>query len=796
MVLYFGKMKTVVFAEKPSVGRDIARILGARQQGRGFLEGPEFIVTWGIGHLVSLAEPKVQNPAWTRWSLQDLPMLPSNWALNVLPATQDQFETVKSLFLRKDVGQVINAADAGREGELIFRLVYRVTTCDKPVQRLWISSMTDEAIREGFEKLRPGKDLDDLACAADCRSKADWLVGMNFSRCYSKKFDVMLTVGRVQTPTLAMVVKRHLEIRNFKPSDYWEIQADLGSFSAMWFDPAEKDHPTRISDKSLAEKIAGELKTSTAVIKSVTKTKKKLPPPLLYDLTTLQREANSRFGLTAAQTLSIAQTLYEQKKVITYPRTDSRHLSDDIFPTVKRRMGALPPDFHQILTPLTQREIPKPKRVFDSSKVSDHHAIIPTEQKPHGFDSWRKEERNIYDMVVRRFLAAFYPDHEYLSTSVTALAGGHNLKASGRVPLVIGWKSAYERGEASDKPADSSEEGEEDQSLPELKNGDSFPVEESKLLTKQTKPPPHFTEAALLQAMETAGKLVEDEELRSAMSDCGLGTPATRAEIIEKLIRVEYMVRDKKRLTPTDKGIRLISLAAPGITSPELTGSWEKRLADIARGKAEGPQFMTDIAAFVSRIVSEVKALSGGTVSFPQPSDQGRQPPVGRKPGPRPAASSQAHSEPARKGPARAQKTAPKGTATAPTPPDAAGKGPAPTGSPTSPPVPIAQRPSFGVCPACGKGRIIEGNRGFGCDRFREGCSYVVWKEFMGKALSETAIKQLIGGRPTREMKGFRREDGTVVSGKIRMRADRKGIELEESGSEKVTAAGKSPGKE
>jgi len=721
--------KTLVFAEKPSVGRDIARILGATRQGKGFLEGPQYLVTWGVGHLVCLGEPDIQNPEWKKWSLAMLPMLPAEWKLIAIPQTKDQYDIVCDILRRDDIGDVVNAADAGREGELIFRLVYALAGCTKPVRRLWISSMTDEAIKQGFADLKPGVEYDDLAAAAECRSRADWLVGMNFTRVYTKKFNAesVLSVGRVQTPTLAMVVRRHHEITKFKPVDYWEIVADLGDFSAIWFDPREKTTPTRIATLEAAQEVMERLRGVCLDVAKVTTSKKKQPPPLLYDLTTLQREANSRYGFTAAQTLATAQSLYEQRKALTYPRTDSRHLSEDIYKTIPQRLAALPPLYASLLAPLRSGKLAKTKRVFDNGQVSDHHAIIPTEQKPGGMAGWKPEEQKIYDLVARRFLAVFYPDHEYLATSVLLQAGKEDqFKANGRVTVNIGWKAVYEKVAAETRESDTvGEDGDDEQALPEMKKGDVRPVKDTKLQTRQTKPPAAYTEATLLQAMETAGKLIDDDELRQAMKECGLGTPATRAETIEKLIRVGYMQRDKKKLNPTTKGIQLISLVAPQVASAELTGSWEKRLSDVARGKADAKQFMTDITAFVRDTVAAVK-----TGRFETVRREDLRPP----------------------------------------------------------------RPTFGTCPACGKGNIIEGKRGFGCDRFREGCNYVVWKEFLGVALPQEAIDALIAGKTTKALSGFKTEDGRVVDGRVRMREDKTGIELAESKTK--TKAKKSARKE
>ena len=755
-------MKILVFAEKPSVGKDIARILGATNRGNGFLEGKDYIVTWGFGHLVALGHPEVQNPSWKNWSMSILPMIPKDWKSVVLPASKEQFDNVLKLFNRSDVGSLINAADAGREGELIFRLVYDQCKCTKPFKRLWISSMTDEAIKSGFENLRPGSDFDNLAKAAVCRSRADWLVGMNLTRAYTKKLNTMFTLGRVQTPTLAMVVNRYKEITNFVPKDYWEVEAVLDDFTAIWFNPDSEEYPTRIDSVEKATELSNSIKGKTAVISSVKKTAKRQSPPALYDLTTLQRDANSRYSMTAADTLATLQGLYEKRKVVTYPRTDSRYLSEDIFPTIGKRLASLPLEYSSYLDYLRNNKPKKDKRIFNNAKVSDHHAVIPTEKPVKDMSGWSSAEKKIYDLVVRRFIAVFYPDHQYMSTTIIAKVDSESFKATGKVVTDEGWRLLYPKKQVSnnisnnnagEKSSESNtEEDENIQTLPEVKKGDTRKVVNTNLLSKKTKPPLAYTEATLLQSMETAGKLVEDEELREAMKDGGLGTPATRAEIIEKLIKVGYMYRDKKKLVPTEKGINIVDNAEEEIKSPDLTGRWEKRLADISHGKDDDKDFMNGITEFVSKVVAKIK--SSNTL--------------------RDLASTITNTY----GGWKNQKTDLKENANAKD---------KKANSPTSPKlvkvVKTQQKSSLtreviAPCPACGKGGIIEGQRGYGCNRYKEGCHYVVWKEMYGKKLSDSAIKSLIAGKQTRVMSGFKLDDGTVVSGRLRMKEDKSGIEL------------------
>ncbi|MBF0502632.1 MAG: DNA topoisomerase 3 [Candidatus Riflebacteria bacterium] len=777
-------MKTLVFAEKPSVGRDIARILNAHQRHDGCLEGPNHVVTWGIGHLVALSEPAIQNHAWKNWSLDTLPMVPDKWLLTVLPQTAHQFGIVKRLLARDDICEVVNAADAGREGELIFRLIYREAGCSKPFRRLWISSMTDEAIRQGFSDLQAGNRYDPLAMAAEARSRSDWLVGMNGTRGYTKKFGGLLTVGRVQTPTLALVVKRHLEILDFKPVDYWEVRINLDDFSALWFDPKEKDNPTRFSDCKKAKTLIASLSGKNAQVDKVTMAKKKQPPPFLYDLTTLQREANSRYGFSAADTLKTAQSLYETRKVITYPRTDSRHLSDDLHATVGKRLSALPGAYEVWRKPLiASGRIPKTRRVFDNTKVSDHHAIIPTEQKVTDVRAWRPDEQKVYDMIVRRFLAAFMGDLEYEATNVVIKAENELFKANGRVVTKPGWRTLYDREPSRD------DEDELEPPLPSLKKGDIRSIKEAELLTKQTKPPAPYTEASLLQAMETAGRLVDDEEKRLAMKDSGLGTPATRAEIMEKLIRVGYLVREKKKLMPTPKGIQLIRIVDGRLASPELTGDWERRLARIARGEEKAPEFMRDITEFVKNVVEAIKRgrFEGVRHEDLQKSElrTDKTAKISATRDEKSAGSGKPDVKKIKKSESRND----KGTGIEQTDDKVPTTSKKNARSVILEPIGVTAqgRPSFGVCPACGKGGIIEGQRGFGCDRYREGCHYVVWKEFCGKILTKSALQTLILGCQTKKNTGFTTPDGRIVNGRIRMKSDRSGIELVEEVVEKAT---------
>ncbi len=576
-----------VIAEKPSVARDIAKVLGARTAGVGCLKGNGYVVTWAVGHLVTQLNPDEVDPIWKSWRQETLPILPADIPLKVIPEkhTREQFEHVKTIFNAPQVERIICATDAGREGELIFRRIYRMTGCEKPFARLWISSMTEEAIEEGFRNLKDGRAYDNLYASAQCRADADWLVGMNGSRAFTLRYDSLLSVGRVQTPTLSLIVKRELEIRSFVPEEYWEVQADFGAYKGLWIDNA-KEKNTRIGKKEEAQRIAEAVKGKAGVVESVVTERKRVPPPQLYDLTTLQREANARYGFTAQKTLNLAQALYEKHKVLTYPRTDSRHLSQDMRPKIANVLGRLPEPFRALVPPEGVRVEPG-KRVFDDAKLTDHHAIVPTGKIVSGMS---EDERKLYEMVVRQLIAAFYPDYEYDSMTAVTQVGEHRFLSRGKAEVNKGWHAANPplRGKKeADEPA-----------LPNLRQGQEVTARSAKVLEKKTQPPKPYTENTLLGAMENAGRFVQDEELRRQLKERGLGTPATRAAIIERLIDVEYVRRQRNTLVPTDKGIKLILVAPEQLASPETTGRWEKGLNDIALGKMDPDKFMASIRRY------------------------------------------------------------------------------------------------------------------------------------------------------------------------------------------------------
>jgi len=598
-----------VVAEKPSVARDIAAVIGATQRGEGCFEGNGYVVTWAIGHLLALAQPHEIEPAWKRWSLATLPMLPKAFPLVVVPATEAQFHIVRRILRSRAIEGVICATDAGREGELIFRQLYEASGCTKPVRRLWISSLTTEAIRDGFARLADARAFDGLADAARGRSHADWLVGMNLSRAYGLTLDQEISVGRVQTPTLAMLVERELAIRAFTPEDYLEVVAtfegETGTYQGRWFRPPTGDErgPQRRlpADGREATAIVACARTGDAAIESVSAETKRLPPPLLYDLTELQRHANRLYGYSAQRTLEIAQSLYEQK-ALSYPRTDSRHLSTEVEPTLAGIVRAIAPAYPGLLSPRTGS--PLGPRFVDDAKVTDHHAIIPTLERPR---SLAEPERRIYDLVCRRLLSAWHDDHVWavtrVVTTVVSREAFHHFESRGTAVLAVGWKVL---DLALDRPRARDDEG-EDQVLPAgLRRGAPQQVRDAKIEKKRTRPPNRFTEATLLTAMETAGRTLEEKELSAAMKERGLGTPATRAQIIEALLRRAYVVREGKALVPTEKGIGLVAVVHPDVKSPAMTGEWEAKLRRMQRGEGDLATFMADIEAYVTEVVGRV----------------------------------------------------------------------------------------------------------------------------------------------------------------------------------------------
>ena len=649
-------------AEKPSVGRDIARVLGANTQHDGFMEGNGYCVSWTFGHLCALLDPHEYNEQWKGWNMSSLPMVPVRFGIKV---TDDkgilkQFNTIKDLISKAEM--VINCGDAGQEGELIQRWVYQKAGCKVPVKRLWISSLTEDAIREGFANLKDQSHYQHLYEAGMMRAIGDWLLGMNATRAYTLRFAKgvgkdrqVLSIGRVQTPTLALIVKRQQEIENFVPRTYWELKTNYRDtiFSAQL--PVEEDEYA-ITSLEQGQKLVDSIKDLPLEITSVEKKKGMEYAPRLFDLTSLQVECNKRYGLSADDTLKIIQSLYE-KHVTTYPRVDTTFLSDDIYPKVAATLQGIKEYFPQVAPLLLLKadggkgvgSLPKSKKVFDNSKVTDHHAIIPTGQRPNNLTDL---ERKVYDMVALRFIAAFYPPCQVSTTTVLAQAGDIPFKVTGREILEQGWREVFATPIANSSPGErpiggtpseneSDTESSEQKALPSFKKGESGP-HEPQLQEKTTTPPKYYTEATLLRAMETAGKTVDNEELRDAMKENGIGRPSTRAAIIEKLFQRKYIVRDKKNIKATELGINLIhTIISPLLKSAELTGLWEKKLREIERGDFAAQQFLDELKQMTSEVVREVKSDKSGM-----------------------------------------------------------------------------------RCPVCGRGTIIRGRTRYGCSRWREGCTY------------------------------------------------------------------------
>jgi DNA topoisomerase III len=611
-------MKTLVIAEKPSVARDIVDALpGSFENNDTSYESEETIVTFAVGHLVELITPEEYDERFKRWRMDDLPIIPEEFRLHARDKkAEKQLKAIHKLLKRDDVDRIVNACDAGREGELIFAYIYETSGVDKPVERLWINSMTKTAIREGFEQLRPGEQLRQLEAAARSRSEADWLVGMNATRAATIRGRAwvggVVSLGRVQTPTLALMVKREREIQAFVPEPYWLVHAHFDPrYEGLWFEGEE----TRLKEGKRAEEIADKVSGADGVVESVERKEQSERAPLLYDLTSLQRDANRRFGFSARRTLQAAQSLYEDKKAITYPRTSSRWLSGDLVPQLKPTAATLAPiggytAAAQYVLGLKQLPL---GRVVNDSKVDDHHAIIPTDVE-HDVDRFSPDERRIFDLVARRFLAVFHPPARYARTTVVTVVEDERFRTRGKITLEAGWRGVY--GLLSDADQQAARQGQDEDAenesaeLPPLEQGQKVKCTAAEVEAKETKPPPRYTEATLLSAMETAGKLVDDEELREAMKERGLGTPATRAETIETLIRREYIERVAKDLQPTPKGLQVITmLEEHPLTSPELTGDWEKRLTDIEHGSDDRKKFIDDIADFTRATVEKIAAL-------------------------------------------------------------------------------------------------------------------------------------------------------------------------------------------
>jgi len=649
----------VCVTEKPSVARDIASILGANSRHDGYFEGNGYYVTWTFGHLCTLKEPHDYTENWKRWSLASLPMVPPRFGIKLIDIDnyKKQFRVIESLIGKSE--EVINCGDAGQEGELIQRWVYQKAQCKIPVKRLWISSLTDESIREGFTQLKPAEDFNNLYYAGLSRAIGDWMLGMNATRLYTIKYAQsrnVLSIGRVQTPTLALIVNRQREIENFVPEDYWEIKT-------LYREVTFNSTKGRYKSEEDANAVIESIKNNPLEVTNIEKKNGKEAPPRLFDLTTLQVECNKKFSFTADETLKLIQSLYE-KKVTTYPRVDTTYLSDDIYPKVPGIMKAMTP-YAPLTAPLLQKPLPKTKKVFDNSKVTDHHAIIPTNVDPTRV-TMSRDEKLVYNLIAKRFIAAFYPDCEFATTTVMAKVAETEFKATGKVILSEGWRALYSK----EKEADANNKDDDNGIMPQFVVGESGPHEPS-LLKKQTQPPKPYTEGTLLRAMETAGKTVDDEELREAMKENGIGRPSTRAAIIETLFKRKYIRKERKSLSATMAGCQLIdTIKEELLKSAKLTGLWENKLRQIERGEFTPQQFLDELKAMVNEIVLNVlRDNQSGSIIVAQDPPKPKKPSGEKKP------------------------RAPK----------------------------IKSIEEI-ACPVCGKGHLVKGRTAYGCSEYMNGC--------------------------------------------------------------------------
>lgn len=673
----------VCIAEKPSVARDIARILGATATHKGYIEGNGYQVTWTFGHLCTLKEPDDYTPMWKRWSLGSLPMIPQRFGIKLIEdkGVAEQFAVIERLMQAAD--GIINCGDAGQEGELIQRWVMQKAQAKCPVKRLWISSMTDEAIRDGFNTLKDQEEYKPLYLAGLSRAIGDWLLGMNATRLYTLKYGQnrqVLSVGRVQTPTLALIVNRQKEIDNFKPEPYWVL-------STVYRDTLFTATKGKFTSKEEGEQSFAKIEGKTFTVTDVQKKAGREAPPHLYDLTSLQVDCNKKFAMSAETTLNVIQSLYE-KKLTTYPRVDTQYLSDDIYPKCAATLRGLR-GYEAFTQPLAGKPLPKSKKVFDTSKVTDHHAIIPTGVPAQNLTDL---ERNVYDLIARRFISVFYPDCKFSTTTATGRVDDVEFKVSGKQILDPGWRVLY----AKDTPQDDTDNAnrqDEERTLPAFAKGESGPHKPT-LTEKWTTPPPYYTEATLLRAMETAGKFVDDEELRAALKENGIGRPSSRANIIETLFKRHYIRRERKRIVATPTGIELIGIIKEELLkSCELTGIWEKKLRDIEHKKYDAGQFIDELKQQITTIVNDVLADNSNRHVTVTTDDDLKKKAKKKAASPRPKA----------QGTAKPDKAKPKQeTQTLPADDSIIGR----------------------ACPVCGKGHIIKGKTAYGCDRWREGCTF------------------------------------------------------------------------
>ncbi|HEV2059376.1 MAG TPA: DNA topoisomerase 3 [Solirubrobacteraceae bacterium] len=708
--------KTLVIAEKPSVGRDLTRVLpGPFQKQEGYLEGPEHVVTWAVGHLVQLAEPDEYDAKYKKWRMADLPIVPDKFKLVVRDErSKKQMSVVAKQLRRDDVASVVNACDAGREGELIFAYLYEKAGSKKPVQRLWLSSMTKAAMARAFEELRPAEEFAQLEAAARSRSESDWIVGMNATRAATirlrSSFDGAVSLGRVQTPTLAIITRREEEIRAFVPEPYWLVDALFAASGERLYEGRYHDgSKPRLTTAAEADAVVAAVHGQTGTITQLERKERKERAPLLYDLTSLQRDANSRFGFTARRTLAAAQRCYEEHKVLTYPRTSSRYLTSDMIGELKPiagHVGGATRDLQSAAAYVQGLDMLPLGRVVADDKVGDHHAIIPT-NSAHSLDKLSDDDRRIYDLVARRFLAVFHPEAVFENTKVETTVGAadevggrHVFRTRGKVLLVPGWRGVY--GELAESSSATDDDEGRDQQLPKLEPDEQVQTRDVTSAEKETQPPRRYSDASLLGAMETAGRLVDDDEMREAMKESGIGTPATRASIIERLIDVGYVEREARSLVATEKGLNVIRLLGEHpLTSPSMTGDWEQRLGMIERGEEPRKRFMADIKGFAESTVAELDAKLKD-VRIP--------------------------------------------------------------------------RANLGPCPVCGND-IVENRKGFSCwSREDPGCGFVIWKAKAGKTLPLAVARELIAtGRTAKPVTGFKGRSGRSFRARLALQQSEEG---------------------
>ena len=777
----------LIITEKPSVARDIAKVLGMKTQGDGFIQGEFGIVTWALGHLIELCQPDAYGELYKQWVLPDLPIIPEIFKRDIIESSKTQYKVVEALCQREDLSEIICATDAGREGELIFRLIYDEAGCKAPVKRLWISSQTDAAIKAGFNELAPGVDYEPLYDSARSRSEADWIVGINATRAYSIKFSRghgVLSVGRVQTPVLKMIVDRYREHKAFQSKTFYEVFADLvhenGSFTVKYFN----ELTDRFEDKQTADALKQDLDAiKQGVVQALTEKEMKEKQPLLYDLTEIQKDANKQFKFSADQTLKLMQSLYEKHKILSYPRTSSRYISQDVaktLPSLLKTIAGLS-EFSAELKEIETQKWAIASRMVDDKKVTDHHAIIPTDKKPN-VSALSENEKMVYLLVIRRFLAAFFPLCEKHHTEIIVSFKSHLLKATGTVIKVLGWRTLYQR----DFDLDSKKKDKE-ACLPVVQKGDVVNLEKSWVKKGQTKAPALYTEASILGAMETAGKQVEDEEMRQAMKECGLGTPATRAQILEKLIHVKYIVREKQKLVPTDKGEYLIDcILDDALLSPELTGLWEKQLNDMAESKVARESFMDEIKSFTHDMVGKVadsqtvvlrsdqEILGPCPLCEPGKIIEGKKgfgcthwKDLGCKFVIWKEIAKKAISVKMAKSLLKDGKTAVlKGFKNK-------------AGNPFDAALTLKEgsvvfdfdRPSLGTCPVCEKGQVVETNKAFSCNQWREtGCKFAIWKEIAKRKITVLEAKVLLDQGELEKLSGFKSKAGKEFSAALTLK--------------------------